>query len=157
MKPQLAHGFLQPHGLGRTSAPHRKQVGRGRALGEAGRAGEEGIGAAFVSDSGFGSMSGVHDGRFGQGEQLTLDTGDEGVEVAARQVGAPDRPREQHIAAKHDAGTDEADTSGGVPRRVPHLEGDLAPFAPLLRTAEIVHVGKGSTFGLGKVEIKHAS
>ena len=37
------------------------------------------------------------------------------------------------------------------------LSGDLAPFAPLLCTAEIVHVGKGSTFGLGKVEIKPAS
>lgn len=33
------------------------------------------------------------------------------------------------------------------------LEGDLAPFAHLLRTAEILHVGKGATFGLGKVEI----
>ncbi len=33
------------------------------------------------------------------------------------------------------------------------LEGDLAPFLPLLRTAEILHVGKGATFGLGKVEI----
>ncbi|MFY9823119.1 MAG: CRISPR system precrRNA processing endoribonuclease RAMP protein Cas6 [Thermoanaerobaculia bacterium] len=37
-----------------------------------------------------------------------------------------------------------------------HLEGDLAPFGPLLRAAEIVHVGKGATFGLGKVEIKPA-
>lgn len=34
------------------------------------------------------------------------------------------------------------------------LEGDLAPFAPLLRTAEIVHIGKGATFGLGRVEIE---
>lgn len=34
------------------------------------------------------------------------------------------------------------------------LEGDLHPFAPLLRTAEIVHVGKGATFGLGKVEVE---
>jgi len=33
------------------------------------------------------------------------------------------------------------------------LEGDLAPFAPLLRAAEVVHVGKGATFGLGKVEL----
>jgi CRISPR-associated endoribonuclease Cas6 len=36
------------------------------------------------------------------------------------------------------------------------LEGDLAPFGPLLRTAEIVHVGKGATFGLGQVEIMAA-
>lgn len=33
------------------------------------------------------------------------------------------------------------------------LEGDLAPFIPLLRTAEILHVGKGATFGLGRVEL----
>ena len=33
------------------------------------------------------------------------------------------------------------------------LEGDLAPLAALLRTAELVHVGKGATFGLGKVEV----
>ena len=33
------------------------------------------------------------------------------------------------------------------------LEGDLGPFAALLRTAEIVHVGKGATFGLGRVSV----
>lgn len=37
------------------------------------------------------------------------------------------------------------------------LEGDLAPFAPLLRVAEVVHVGKGATFGLGKVVLKEAA
>jgi len=36
------------------------------------------------------------------------------------------------------------------------LAGDLAPFAALLRTAEIVHVGKGATFGLGRIEIADA-
>jgi hypothetical protein len=34
------------------------------------------------------------------------------------------------------------------------IEGDLAPLAPLLRTAEILHVGKGATFGLGRMEIE---
>jgi hypothetical protein len=33
------------------------------------------------------------------------------------------------------------------------FEGDLTPFAPLLRTAELVHVGKGATFGLGQVKL----
>ncbi len=33
------------------------------------------------------------------------------------------------------------------------LAGDLAPFTPLLRTAEVVHIGKGATFGLGKVSV----
>lgn len=34
------------------------------------------------------------------------------------------------------------------------LAGDLAPFAHLLRTAEIVHIGKGATFGLGQIEVE---
>ena len=34
------------------------------------------------------------------------------------------------------------------------LEGDLPPFARLLRTAEILHVGKGTTFGLGRLQIE---
>jgi hypothetical protein len=34
------------------------------------------------------------------------------------------------------------------------LDGDLQPFAELLRTAEIVHVGKGATFGLGKIAVQ---
>jgi hypothetical protein len=33
------------------------------------------------------------------------------------------------------------------------LAGDLAPFTPLLRTAEVLHIGKGATFGLGRVEV----
>lgn len=33
------------------------------------------------------------------------------------------------------------------------LEGDLSPFGLLLRTAEVLHVGKGATFGLGQVKV----
>ena len=33
------------------------------------------------------------------------------------------------------------------------LEGDLSPFGPLLRTAEVLHLGKGATFGLGRVKV----
>ncbi len=33
------------------------------------------------------------------------------------------------------------------------LEGDLAPFAELLRICEVVHVGKGCVFGNGKIQI----
>jgi CRISPR-associated endoribonuclease Cas6 len=33
------------------------------------------------------------------------------------------------------------------------LEGELAPFLPLLKMAEVVHVGKGATFGLGRVKV----
>jgi len=34
------------------------------------------------------------------------------------------------------------------------VEGDLPPFAPLLRAAEVLHVGKGATFGLGRMAIE---
>ena len=33
------------------------------------------------------------------------------------------------------------------------LEGDLAPFSHLLRICEVIHVGKGTTFGLGKIKV----
>jgi hypothetical protein len=36
------------------------------------------------------------------------------------------------------------------------FEGDLHPFTTLLRTAEIVHVGKGATFGVGKIAVESA-
>src|SRR5438309_719104 len=91
MKPQFEQGLLHPNGLGRTSAPQRRQVGRG--LAEAIGAGEEGIGAALASDGGFRSMPAVHDGRIRQRKQLALDALQQGVEVAPRQTGPPDRPR----------------------------------------------------------------
>jgi hypothetical protein len=34
-----------------------------------------------------------------------------------------------------------------------HLEGDLQPFTQLLRMTEVLHVGKGATFGLGRVAV----
>lgn len=34
------------------------------------------------------------------------------------------------------------------------LQGELAPFMEILRASEILHVGKATTFGLGKVRIK---
>lgn len=37
------------------------------------------------------------------------------------------------------------------------LAGDLAPLAPLLRAAEVEHVGKGATFGMGRVRIEAVS
>ncbi len=33
------------------------------------------------------------------------------------------------------------------------FEGNIEPFMPLLKAGEILHVGKGTSFGLGKYEI----
>lgn len=33
------------------------------------------------------------------------------------------------------------------------VQGDLQPFLPLLAAAQVTHVGKGTTFGLGRVEV----
>ena len=41
---------------------------------------------------------------------------------------------------------------GGVTGTVSY-EGDISDFMPLLRLGEYVHVGKGTSFGLGKYEI----
>ena len=34
------------------------------------------------------------------------------------------------------------------------FEGEIVPFMPLIKTGEILHVGKGTGFGLGKYEIE---
>ncbi len=34
------------------------------------------------------------------------------------------------------------------------LQGNLIPFLPILRASEILNVGKGTTFGLGKIKVK---
>jgi CRISPR/Cas system endoribonuclease Cas6 (RAMP superfamily) len=36
-------------------------------------------------------------------------------------------------------------------------EGNLAPFLPLLRAGETMHVGKGTSFGLGKFSLGEKS
>jgi hypothetical protein len=37
------------------------------------------------------------------------------------------------------------------------LQGDLAPFTSLLHTSQLLHVGKGATFGLGKMAIEQSN
>lgn len=83
MNPQFGQGFLQPHGFGRTSAPHRRQRG---VLGDPGDPRKEGIRGSFASDGGCWPMPAVHDGIVGQREQLALDAGDQRLEVAAGEV-----------------------------------------------------------------------
>src|SRR5881296_1185206 len=160
MKPQFEQGLLHPNGLGRTSAPQRRQVGRG--LAEAIGAGEEGIGAALASDGGFRSMPAVHDGRIRQRKQLALDAFQQGVEVGPREVGPPDRSLKQDVAAERHALALEHHTAGGVPGSVTDADRE-SPHPQLVAVRELA-VGRGQPFGahaegqglLGDVIVQHA-
>jgi hypothetical protein len=48
---------------------------------------------------------------------------------------------------------DQAVKLGGFLGRIV-IEGDLSPFAPLLRAGELFHAGKGTTFGLGRFTLE---
>jgi len=66
------------------------------------------------------------------------------VEISERRLRWEDRPRysnRQHTKME----------MGGFIGEI-MLEGNIAPFSDLLKLTEILHVGKGSSFGLGKIE-----
>src|SRR2546426_10857266 len=56
----------------------------------------------------------LHDGRIRERKQLALDALQQGVEVAPRQIGPPDRSLKQHIAAERHAFPLDHDTAGGM-------------------------------------------
>ena len=69
-------------------------------------------------------MTGHEPHVVGERQELRADRTDQGVEVATREVGAPDRPLEQHVAHDREAtrGVDEHDVSGRVTGTMTHLE-----------------------------------
>src|SRR5690242_3430303 len=85
---------------------------RGPRPREAIGAGEEGVGVALAAHGGFGSMTAVHDGRIGQRKQLALDTPEQRLRVAPRQIRTTDRALEQHVAREHHAFPFEDDAAG---------------------------------------------
>jgi len=54
-------------------------------------------------------MTRKHRGVLGQHEQLGPNAGEQGRQVAAHEVGAPDRSLEQHVSPQHKPITDETD------------------------------------------------
>src|SRR2546430_8873149 len=86
------------------------------------RAGEEGVGSALASHSGFRSMPAVHDGRIRERKQLALDALQERLEVAAGQVGPPDRALEQHVPGERHTVSLEHDAARRMARGVAHVE-----------------------------------
>jgi CRISPR/Cas system endoribonuclease Cas6 (RAMP superfamily) len=57
-----------------------------------------------------------------------------------------------HDWERYSARQDTRMALGGFVGRV-HFEGNLAPWWPLLRVGEVLHVGKGTAFGLGKFRL----
>ncbi|MBI4843640.1 MAG: CRISPR system precrRNA processing endoribonuclease RAMP protein Cas6 [Nitrospirae bacterium] len=58
-----------------------------------------------------------------------------------------------HDWERYSARQDTRMNMGGFVREV-SFEGNVEPFMPLIKAGEILHVGKGTGFGLGKYEIK---
>src|SRR6266540_5069297 len=123
---------------------------RGRGLGAAVDAVEEGIRAALPSDGRFGSMSAVNDGIVGEREQLALDAGDQRFVVAAWEVSSSNRSGEQHVAGEDNAMAHDADAPGRVPGGVPHVKAQTADLQVL--AGNQVAVGSGLLLGRGETE-----
>ncbi len=90
-------------------------------------------------------LAGGQDGTWGELDVEALVAGAERVRVADSRTRWLDWQRySNRQGAKM--------SIGGVVGEI-DLEGDLAPFSALLRAAEVFHVGKGATFGLGRVAV----
>lgn len=70
----------------------------------------------------------------------------EGIKVAKRELKWYDWER-------YSARQDTRMKMGGFIGKIT-FEGDIAPFMPLIRAGEVLHVGKGTSFGLGMYEVK---
>lgn len=81
------------------------------------------------------------------GADLDLDF--RGLIAAAEQIKTLSSDLRWHDWERYSARQDTRMTLGGVLGQVTY-RGDWHPFLPLLRLGEAVHVGKGTSFGLGK-------
>jgi CRISPR-associated endoribonuclease Cas6 len=84
------------------------------------------------------------------GSELELDF--RGLIAAAAQVATVSSELRWYDWERYSARQDARMKLGGFVGRVTY-RGDLRPFLPLLRLGEFVHVGKGTSFGLGKYVI----
>lgn len=85
------------------------------------------------------------------GTELNLDF--RGLITAAEQVETETSDLHWYDWERYSARQDARMKLGGFVGRVTY-RGDLHFFLPLLRLGEVVHVGKGTSFGLGKYEIQ---
>jgi CRISPR-associated endoribonuclease Cas6 len=84
------------------------------------------------------------------GTELDLDF--RGLISAAERIEAVSSDLRWYDWERYSARQDARMKLGGFLGRVTY-RGDLQPFLPLLRLGEFVHIGKGTSFGLGKYEI----
>jgi hypothetical protein len=82
-----------------------------------------------------------------------LDLDFRGLIAAAEQVETVESELRWCDWERYSARQDTRMKLGGFVGRVTY-RGDLQPFLPLLQLGEIVHVGKGTSFGLGKYGIQ---
>lgn len=83
-------------------------------------------------------MSGINDGFVGKGPKLPADAVEQGLVVAAREVGAADASPEKDVAADQEAfrGAIEPETAGGVPREEKDIEAVVSEVEGVARGKE---------------------
>jgi hypothetical protein len=84
---------------------------------------------------------------------IELDLDFRGLIAAAEQIETVNSELSWYDWERYSARQDARMKLGGFVGRVTY-QGDLQPFLPLLRLGEVVHVGKGTSFGLGKYVIQ---
>src|SRR5690606_28142724 len=89
---------------------------------------DERIGPALLAEGRTGAVTADEADVVAEREQLFADRPNEGVVVAAGQVGAADRTTEQDVADECEAGrfVEQDDVAGGVPRTVIDGEDELS-------------------------------
>jgi len=87
---------------------------------------------------------------YGKGEP-TLDYSN--LVKKAREIRVTDNQLSWFDWQRYSARQDKKMFMGGLVGEVEY-QGELEPFLPFIRMAEMVHAGKNTTFGLGKVQIK---
>jgi len=71
----------------------------------------------------------------------------------AQQIGVLNSSLHWHEQVRYSSRQKSRQFMGGVSGSL-EVEGDLAPFMPLLRAAEVVHLGKETSFGMGKLRLE---
>lgn len=87
---------------------------------------------------------------FHYGKRLELDF--KGLIEMASKIKVKERNIKWHDWERYSARQDTRMKMGGFIGNI-SFEGDLGEFMPFIKTGEIIHVGKGTSFGLGKYDI----